>query len=893
MTLSPPTRFGPYQILAPLGAGGMGEVYRARDTRLDRTVAIKILSQHLSIDPARKQRFEREAKAISSLNHPHICILHDIGQQDGIDFLVMEYLEGETLAKRLEKGPLPLEQVLKFGAQIADALDKAHGNGIVHRDLKPANIMFTATGAKLLDFGLARPFASLASATTLAAVSPNSSVTQEGTIVGTFQYMSPEQLEGQDLDGRSDIFSLGAVLYEMVTGKRAFDGTSHLSVASAILEKEPAVISAFQPSTPPALDHAIRRCLAKDREERWQSTRDLGLELKWIAEDSRLNTSTAGAHIQHVRARKANALLWSCVAVLLAATAGVAGWLMKPVPSRSISHAVITLPPGQQLAGLDEPALALSDDGSQLAYVALQGNTQQIYLRSMDNPKARAIPGTEGGISPFFSPDGQWLGFFADQKVKRVSIREGVVVMLGDATSPHGGSWSPQRMIAFGSLPVGPLQQTPDDAPAPQPLTHLEKGEVSHRSPQFLPGGKSLLYVAGTSSFNWSSESQIVAQEGTSGRRNLVSGAVSPRYASSGHLLYAQEGNILAAPFDAQRLAITGPAAPLVEGVLQSRVTGAAQYAVSTTGSLVFVSGGMQTDHRKLVWVDRIGKEQAVAAPVRAYLFPRISPDGKHVAMGITEEGTHIWSYDLARETLTRITFQGNQNLNAVWSPDGKQLAFRSHLDASDGIYLKRSDGSGELQKLISSDRAKIPMSWSRDGQTIAFMEINSTTGFDLWILPLNESKPRLFLQTPFNESAPRFSPDGRWLTYVSNESGRYEIYVLAYPGPGGKFQISTNGGTEPVWNPNGRELFYRSGNKMMVVDVASQTSFSAGKPRILFEGRFLPTPATSPNYDVSPDGQRFLMIKAAEPEEQSATQINIVLNWFEELKRRVPPGRN
>jgi len=891
MTAASGTRLGPYEITAALGAGGMGEVYRARDTRLERTVAIKILPAHLSSDPVRKLRFEREAKTISGLNHPHICVLYDIGQQDGVDFLVMECVEGETLAKRLEKGPLPLEQVLKYGAQIADALEAAHRSGIVHRDLKPSNIMLTPTGAKLLDFGLARPTAPLTGAATLTTASPNSPVTEQGTIVGTFQYMSPEQLEGKDLDGRSDIFSLGAVLYEMVTGKRAFDGKSHLSVASAILAKEPAVISALQPSTPPALDHAIRRCLAKDREERWQSTRDLELELKWIAEDSRLNTSTAGAQ-QHVGARKANALLWSCV-TLLAVTAGVAGWLMKPVPPRSISHAVITLPPGQRLAGLDEPALALSDDGTQLAYVALQENTQQIYLRSMDNPKARAIPGTEGGISPFFSPDGKWLGFFSDQKVKRVSIRDGVVVMLGDATSPHGGSWSTQRMIAFGSLPVGPLQQTPDDAPAPQPLTHLEKGEVSHRSPQFLPGGKSLLYVAGTSSFNWSSESQIVAQEGTSGRRNLVSGAVSPRYASSGHLLYAQEGNILAAPFNARRLAITGPAAPLVEGVLQSRVTGAAQYAVSTTGSLVFVSGGMQTDHRKLVWVDRLGKEQAVAAPVRAYLFPRIAPDGKHVAMGITEEGTHIWSYDLARETLTRITFQGNQNLNAVWSPDGKKLAFRSHLEASDGIYLKRSDGSGELQKLISSDRAKIPMSWSRDGQTIAFMEINSTTGFDLWILPLNEGKPRLFLQTPFNESAPRFSPDGRWLTYVSNESGRYEIYVLAYPGPGGKLQISTNGGTEPVWNPNGRELFYRSGNKMMVVDVASQTSFSAGKPRILFEGRFLPTPATSPNYDVSPDGQRFLMVKAVEPEEQSATQINIVFNWFEELKRRVPPGRN
>jgi eukaryotic-like serine/threonine-protein kinase len=893
MTLSAPMRLGPYEILAPLGAGGMGEVYRARDTRLDRTVAIKILPQHLSADPVRKQRFEREAKAISSLNHPHICILHDIGQQDGIDFLVMECIEGETLAKRLEKGPLPLEQVLKYGAQIANALDKAHRCGIVHRDLKPSNIMLTPTGAKLLDFGLARPAVSLANATTLAAASPASSITVEGTILGTFQYMSPEQVDGRDLDGRSDIFSLGAVLYEIVTGKKAFDGKSQLSVASAILEREPEAITTAKPLTPPALDHAIRRCLAKDREERWQTARDLEFELTWIAENGRLRTSSLGAPAGAKLASTARALLWSSVTLLLAGVVGVASWLMKPGPQRSVSHAVITLPRGQRLAGLDEAAIALSDDGTQLAYVALQGNTQQIYLRSMDNPQPRAITGTEGGTSPFFSPDGQWLGFFADQKLKKVSLSGGGVVTLGDATNPHGGSWSPQGTIVFGSLPVGPLQQTPDTATALRPLTSLEKGEVSHRSLQFLPGGKSLLYIAGTSSFNWSSEALIVAQEGTSGRRNLISGAVSPRYASSGHLLYAQEGNILAAPFDAQRLAVTGPAAAMVEGILQSRITGAAQYAVSSTGSLVFISGGMQTDHRKLVWVDRNGKEQAVGAPVRAYLFPRISPDGKHVAMGITEETTQIWAYDFIRETLTRITFEGNQSLNAVWSPDGKTITFRSHREASDGIYSEPADGSGELQKLVVSDRAKIPMSWSPDGQTLAFMEISSTTGFDLWVLTLNDHKPKVFLQTPFNESAPRFSPDGHWLAYVSNESGRYEIYVQTYPGPGGKQQISTDGGTEPVWNPNGRELFYRVGNKLMVVDVVSQTSFSASKPQILFEGRFLPTPATSPNYDVSRDGQRFLMVKAAEPEEQSATQINVVFNWFEELKRRVPSGKN
>ncbi len=893
MSLASGTRLGPYEIVAPLGAGGMGEVYRARDTRLDRSVAIKILPAQFSTDPVRKQRFEREAKTISSLNHPHICTLHDVGSQDGVDYLVMECVEGETLAKRLEKGPLPLDQVLKFGMQIADALDKAHRSGVIHRDLKPGNIMLTPAGAKLLDFGLAKPTAPLTSVATLtAAVTQSSPMTEQGAIVGTFQYMSPEQIEGKELDGRSDIFSLGAVLYEMLAGQRAFLGKSQLSVASAILEKEPAPISTIKPPTPPALDHAIRRCLAKDPEERWQTARDLALELKWMAEGGSQVTSASAGAAKGIGARWRGALLWGLASLLLAAITGLAIWNLKPSPPRPVSRTVITLPPGQRLAGLDQPAVALSPDGTHLAYVAVQGGTQQLYLRAMDSLEARPILGTEGAVGPFFSPDGQWLGFFASTKLKKISLSGGAAQTLGDATLAHGESWSNQGTIAFSPATASFLQQVSEVGGPLQPLTRLAAGEVSHRWPEFLPDGKAFLFVASTSSFNWTNSQVAVQAFGTGERRNLIQGATRPRYASSGHLVYAQGGSLMAVPFDAQRLAVTGAAVPVVENVSHAPTAGAAQYSISTIGSLVYVPGGVQANQRKLVWVSRNGAEQHAAAPERAYMFPRISPDGRRVAAGIAEQETQLWLYDPSREALTRFTFDGNVNLNASWTPDGKRIAFQSSKEGPPNIYWQQADGSGGLERLTTSEYAHVPMSWSPDGQLLAFIEVNPSTQRDIWILRMSDRKAQPFLKTRFDESVPRFSPDGRWLAYVSNESGRYEIYVQPYPGPGGKWQISTEGGAEPAWNANGRELFYRSGGKMMAVDIATQPAFAAGKPRVLFEGRYELSPATSPNYDVSPDGQRFLMLRPSEQEASAPTQINVVLNWFEELKRRVPTDK-
>ena len=888
-------RLGPYEILSAIGAGGMGEVYRARDTRLERIVALKILPNHLSDRAELRERFEREARTIASLNHPHICTLYDIGQQDGTDFLVMEYLEGETLAERLKKGPLPIEQVLKYAIEISDALDKAHRKGITHRDLKPGNIMLTKSGTKLLDFGLAKlrgpqgPVASLSALPT-----EGSNLTAQGTILGTLQYMAPEQLEGGGVDARTDIFAFGVVVYEMATGKNAFEGKSQASLIAAILGREPPAMSSLQPMTPPALDRVVKKCLAKEPEKRWQAASDVCDELKWIAESGSQFTSVPAAAVKGIRSLGRRALIPGLVILLsVAVVTGLAIWNLKPDPTRPVSRTVITLPPGQQLAGLDGGlAVALSPDGTHLAYVARQGGAQQLYLRAMDSLEAKPIPGTEGAVSPFFSPDGQWMGFFASGELKKVSVSGGAALTLVNAVYSYGATWGSQGMIAFAATTAGALQQVSDAGGAPQPLTRLEKGDVSQRWPDFLPGGKAVLFAASLSGGNWNSAQVGVQPVGAGERRNLIQGATQPRYTPSGHLVYAQGGSLMAVPLDRQRLAVAGSAVPVVEGVLQSPVNGAAQYSFSSSGSLVYVPGGLQSAQSRLAWVSRTGAEQPLAAPMRAYRNPQLSPDGRRVAVGIMEQETQTWLYDLSQETLTRFTFEGNSNQNPVWTPDGKRIAFESNKEGSQNLFWQLADGSGGLERLTTSEYTHAPNSWSPDGQLLAYIEVNPATGRDIWVLRLGDHKAQPFLRTPFNETAPRFSPDGRWLAYVSDESGRNEIYVQPYPGPGGKWQISTEGGTEPAWNPNGRELFYRSGNKMMAVDIATQPGFAAHKPRVLFEGQYQPTPATFPNYDVSPDGQRFLMIKPSEQAQAAPTQINVVLNWFEELKQKVPPGK-
>jgi Tol biopolymer transport system component len=904
MPILPGRRLGPYEILSSIGAGGMGEVYKARDTRLDRIVAIKVLPTHLADRAELRERFEREAHTIANLNHPHICTLFDIGQQDGIDYLVMEYLEGETLAHRLLKGGLSLEQVLQYAIEISDALDKAHRKGVTHRDLKPGNIMLTKTGTKLLDFGLAKLKQEVAPANVQLSELPTASdpLTAQGTIVGTLQYMAPEQLEGKEVDARTDIFAFGVVGYEMATGKRAFEGKSQASLIAAILERDPPAMSSLQPMTPPALDRVVRKCLAKEPERRWQAASDVCDELKWIAAGGSEVKVVPTTAKQAMRVLGRRGLVLSLCSLLLGgAITGLAAWNLKPSSPQPVTRTVITLPPGQQLAGLDSgPVVALSPDGSHLAYVARQGGAQEIYLRAMDSLDAKPIPGTEGAINPFFSPDGQWLGFFAGGRLKKVSVSGGAVVTVGDASGPRGASWGSQGSIAFAPTTVSALQQTSEAGGTPQPLTRIEKGEVSHRWPEFLPGGNAVLFATSPTSGNWINAQVAVQSVGTGKRVNLIQGGTNSRYAPSGHLVYAQGGNLMAMPFDPQRLTVTGAAVPVVEGLLQSSSSGAAQYSFSATGSLVYVPGSLQSAQSKLVWISRNGAEQPLAAPARAYLSPRLSPDGRRIAVGITESESQIWLYDLSRETPSRFTFEGNSNQYPAWTPDGKRIAFQSNKEGALNLFWQMADGSGSLQRLTTSDNTQTASSWSPDGQLLAFHEIDPAMQRDICVLRMGDASPgsgqarkaQPFLRTRFDEASLRFSPDGRWLTYISNETGRYEIYVQPYPGPGGKWQISTEGGTEPVWNPNGRELFYRSGGKMMAVDMATQPSVAVGKARMLFEGEYVPTPATLSNYDVTSDGQRFLMLKPVEQEQAAPTQINVVLNWFEELKQKVPTGK-
>jgi serine/threonine-protein kinase len=884
--MTPGTKLGSYEILSQIGAGGMGEVYRARDTKLGRDVAIKVLPDAFARDTDRMARFQREARVLASLDHPNIASIYGLEDSGGTRALVMQLVEGPTLADRVKAGPIPVDDAVRIARQIADALEYAHERGIIHRDLKPANVKVTNDDVvKVLDFGLAKALEGDPSSIDIS-TSPTISrmATMQGVLLGTAAYMAPEQAKAKTVDRRADIWAFGCVLYEMLTGKQAFTGETVTDTLASIIKEEPDW-KLLPSTTPMRVRVLLQRCLQKDPKLRLRDIGDARISL-----DEVLSGVPEGTPSPSVASRAKQWRWWLAsgiaAVVVVAAAASLVTWNLKPSPPKPVTRTVINLPPGQHLAELGRPVLALSSDGRQLAYVAAtQGSaTPQIYLRAMDSAEARAIPGTEGATEPFFSPDGQWLGFFAEGKLKKISVNGASAVTLGNSGFPAGASWGSQGIIVF--VPnLGLLQQVSDSGGAPQRLTtRHDKGETIQFWPDFLPGSKAVVFA-----YRGAGEGGIAAWTlGTGERRNLIQGGSSPAYAPSGHLVYAQGGSLMAVPFDPERLEVKGAAVPVVEGVLSTGLIVNAQYSLSATGSLVYVSGSAQALQSKLVWVSRNGAEQPLAAPVRNYGYPRLSPDGHRVAV-VSEP--QIWLYDLARDTLSRFTFEGRDSL-PVWTPDGKRIAFMSNRNGTNNIYWQRADGSGGLERLTNSEYNNAPLSFSPDGQVLAFQEINSTTGIDISVLRLSDRKAQPFLQTPSVKGAPQFSPDGHWLAYVSDESGRYEVYVQPYPGPGGKWQISTEGGNEPVWNHNGQELFYRSENKVMAVAVTTQPSFSAGKPKELFEGLYLRNVGTYPHYDVSPDGQRFLMLKPVDQQQAAPTQINVVLNWFEELKRLVPTGK-
>ena len=907
MMLASGTRLGPYEIVAPLGAGGMGEVYRARDTRLERIVAIKILPSRLSLDPTRKQRFEREAKTISALNHPHICVLHDVGSQNGIDYLVMECLEGETLSKRLEKGPLPLEQLLRLGAQIADALDKAHRSGVVHRDLKPDNVMLTAMGAKLLDFGLAKPAAPLVSEATLTAATKQSPVTEQGTIVGTFHYMSPEQVEGKELDGRSDIFSLGAVLYEMLTGQKAFQGKSQLSVVSAILEKEPASSTTIKPMTPPALDHAIRRCLAKDPEERWQMARDLAFELKWIAEAGS-QTGVPGLGVP--RRKAAVRLAWiTAAACTLAAIAVAVGFFVRTPKSAQPIWLSAEIGADANLSTEQGSSAVLSPDGTRLVFVAKDSDQKRhIYVRLLDQLQATVLSGTENAQNPFFSPDGRWLGFFADGRLKKIFVQGGAAVTVCDAPTGRGGSWAEDGTIVFAETFRSALSKVSSAGGAPEPLTTLNQkgGEVTHRWPQVLPGGKAVLFTSNTHGGNYEDANIVVYSMSSGERKTLQHGGFYARYVPTGHVVYMHEGSLFAVPFDLKRLEATGQPAPVLEGVAALPGDGSAQISFSDDGSLMYVAGNGAFQTVSMYWMDRDGKFTPMRELPGDYYSPAFSPDGKRVALQINDgKGFDIWVYELERDTLTRLTFgEGLRNINPIWTPDGQRIAYSSiEPHGESDLYWKRADGTGDALRLTATKTRKLPSSWSPDGKVLLFDQLNVGTSWNIFIMTMegNEKmgwkpgEPKQFLKSPFTEQAAAFSPDGHWIAYESFESGNFEVYVRPFPGPGGKWQISTSGGGSPRWSRNGKDLFYRTqDNKIMVATyTASGDSFQADRSRLWSPGQFTERLGLV-NFDLHPDGKRFVVLKSRPSSETlPVNKVNFIFHFFEELRRKVPSGNN
>ena len=896
MPLSVGDKLGPYEILAPLGKGGMGEVYRARDTKLDRDVAIKVLPPTLAQDPERLARFEREAKVLAALNHPNIAQIYGLEQRA----LVMELVEGETL-----KGPLPIETALNYARQIADALEAAHEKGITHRDLKPANIMVTPAGViKVLDFGLAAvaPASDVAPASAGDSPTLTMRATQAGMIMGTAAYMSPEQASGKPVDKRADIWSFGVVLYELLTGRQLFGEGETISHTLADVLRAPINFDKLPKETPSTIRTLLRRCLDRDVKNR---LRDIGEARVALADVGAGHVPPDAPSVAHGRP-----LRWTVAAGVLAAVAGIAlfGWWRA---SRPVEHRLMRftddLGAEVDLGGPFGPAVAISPDGTRLAYVFRSSDGRaQLSMRLLDNSKSTVFSGTEGAGAPFFSPDSRWIGFFADQKLKKISVEGGAAVTLCDVTANvRGGVWGEDGSILFSSQRT-PLLRVSSSGGTPHPATELDKqkGEVTNRFAQLLPGGEAFLFTASRDNNVWE-DATIQAQTIKTGKRTtLVEGGYFGRYLPGGYLIYMHGGTLFAAPMDPRRLELTGPASPVLDDISGHANNGFPQLDFTNFGTLVYVSGATALSQVSLFLLDATGNPQLLPASSADYRGARVSPDGTRVAVRVNDSsGMNLSMYELPHNRMTRLTFlKGSQvNSSPTWTPDSKHIVFplASQELSGPGIYWMRADGAGEPQRLLEPPSQIVETySFSPDGKRLAYAL--GAPDFGIWTLPLDladpdhpkAGKPELFLRSKFDLRTPAFSPDGRWIAYGSTESGRSEVFVRPFPGPGGKWQISTAGGINPAWSRNKNELFYGSfdGRSRVASYTVSGDSFAASQPRLWSEKQ--PPLPTAP--DLMPDGKRFVVLlpPSAANSAERQTHVTFLLNFSDELRRRTAAAR-
>jgi eukaryotic-like serine/threonine-protein kinase len=888
MTLSTGTRLGPYEILAPIGAGGMGEVYRARDSRLNRDVAIKILPTSLSADPERRERFERESRTVSSLNHPNICAVYDVGSQDGVDYLVMELLEGETLAVRIAKGPVPLEQALRYGIEIADALSRAHRQGIVHRDLKPANIVLTKQGAKLLDFGLAKVGAPATASGASIMPTLEKSLTADGTILGTFQYMAPEQLEGLDADARTDIFAFGVVMYEMVTGRKAFDGRSQASLIASIINANPAPLVSVAPMTPPALERVVRICLQKDPDQRWQTAQDVATQLRWIAEGG----SQLGVPVPVAARRRSRELVaWALAGIF--AVAGVAAAARIVLHSDPVPQPIrfsVTSPPGIVLS-----FPRISPDGRTIAFVGTTTarNRTSIWVRSLDSFEVRELEGTDGVLRPFWSPDSKYLGFFVNRsQLKKVAIAGGPPQLVATFTGGADGSWSSQGVILFDGGPADPIRRVPAGGGTVTIAMKPDPGrkESGVAWPAFLPDGKHYLYAVNDANGPVGLRVGALDEEGST-----ALGDVQSRFEyAAGYLVYVSQNTLVARPFSSKTRTFTGDPFPVTDKI-EVQSLGLVDFSLSQTGDLAYITQASELKSR-LLWVNRAGQELGSVGEPAAFGDIALSPDGTRVAASVTANGQgrtteNLWIYDVKRGAASRLTFDDGRQVAPVWSPDGSQIAYTTTAKGVTWrLATKPANGAGSEQPLAEDkDHYLFPSDWSHAG-TVAVASIpHSTDNSDLFTVDAGHHGALVpFLQTPapLFELMGRFSPDGRWLAYQSNESKRFEVYVQAYPPTGGRWQISTAGGTAPIWKGDGKEILYEGpGDTVYAVPVEVKSgSLEVGNPVKLFQHPLVHAAPQSYRWFTDRDAQRFLLNVPVEDAKPQSAQV--VLNWAITLRQ-------